>query len=120
MLGVVLLDNIDSDWSFVALGPDEKGHYGVFDLGVSLPTAQAAREALAAVLVENETLAVFPQGDDDVDANRSHRDLSVITHRSHSANVKPSATSRLKALLKNGFPNAVRKAKRSLADHVRR
>jgi hypothetical protein len=46
MLGTVLLDNIDHDWSFVALGKDQRGQYRGFDLGTSYPRAEATQLAL--------------------------------------------------------------------------
>jgi hypothetical protein len=63
MLGAVLLDSVDKDWSFVAMGPDEEDRYRCFDLGVNLPTAEAARTALKDVFVANEARTVFPQAE---------------------------------------------------------
>ena len=51
LLGIVLLDNIDKDWSFVALAPDARKPLGLafrcFDVGVSFKTPQLAEAALA-------------------------------------------------------------------------
>jgi hypothetical protein len=46
MLGIVLLDKTDHDWSFVALEQDADGRYRGFDLGVSRPSKDAARSDL--------------------------------------------------------------------------
>lgn len=59
LLGIVLLDNIDHDWSFVALGKDSDGTYRAFDSGVNHPSYEAAETALEKVLRDNETKAVF-------------------------------------------------------------
>ena len=49
LLGIVILDNIDNDWSFVALAkPADR--YTVFDLGHSFSSIETARTALAKAL----------------------------------------------------------------------
>jgi len=48
LLGVVLLDNIDNDWSFVALSKQE-GSYKAFDVETSFPTQEEATAALQRV-----------------------------------------------------------------------
>jgi hypothetical protein len=50
MLGIVLLDNVDNDWSFVALSRHDDGKYYAFDVGVSKPDTKAAVAALKTVL----------------------------------------------------------------------
>jgi hypothetical protein len=45
-LGIVLLDNVDKDWSFVALEKDQGGVFRAFDVGTSFPTEETATEAL--------------------------------------------------------------------------
>ena len=45
-LGIVLVDNIDHDWSFVALA-NIGGQFRGVDIGASLPTQEAATGALA-------------------------------------------------------------------------
>lgn len=45
LLGVLLRDNVDKDWSFVALAQDGD-EWKAFDLGVSHPTPDAALTAL--------------------------------------------------------------------------
>jgi hypothetical protein len=49
LLGTVILDNIDNDWSFVALAKPTN-EYTVFDLRTSFPSIEAARAALATAL----------------------------------------------------------------------
>jgi hypothetical protein len=48
-LGIVLVDNIDHDWSFVALAKVGSQFRGV-DVGASLPTQEAATQALTRAL----------------------------------------------------------------------
>jgi hypothetical protein len=56
-LGIVLLDNTDKDWSFVALMKDQVGVFRAFDVGVSFPSEAAAANALAQCLLhENAQL----------------------------------------------------------------
>jgi hypothetical protein len=63
MLGIVLKDNTDHDWGFVALKQDEEGRYRGFDLGVSLRTEGDARSALEKVLVNPvEKIFVWDHG----------------------------------------------------------
>ena len=45
LLGVVLLDNIDNDWSFVALSKQE-GSYKAYEVETSFPTQEEATAAL--------------------------------------------------------------------------
>lgn len=61
MLGVVLFDNVDKDWSWVALGQDQHGIFCAFDFGVSNSTSAEAVMKLQKVLIENENEKVFPQ-----------------------------------------------------------
>jgi hypothetical protein len=49
LLGAVILDNIDNDWSFVALAKPAN-EYIMFDLGVSFSSIEAARAALEKAL----------------------------------------------------------------------
>ena len=48
-LGIVLLDNVDHDWSFVALAFDKRQGMGFrcFDVGTSFKTPELAEAALA-------------------------------------------------------------------------
>jgi hypothetical protein len=50
LFGVVLFDDIDKDWSWVALAPGDYG-YVVIELGHSHQTETAATETLASVLI---------------------------------------------------------------------
>jgi hypothetical protein len=49
LLGIVILDNVDNDWSFVALAKPAN-EYTVFDLGHSFSSIKIARAALAKAL----------------------------------------------------------------------
>lgn len=64
VLGIVLLDKIDHDWSYVVLGRDELARFSAIHQDVSYPTVDKAREALHTQMLEyglaGET--VFPQG----------------------------------------------------------
>jgi hypothetical protein len=49
-LGIVLLDNVDKDWSFVALAFDKRrgiNSFRCFDVGASFDTPERAEDALA-------------------------------------------------------------------------
>ena len=48
-LGIVLVDNVDHDWSFVALAK-VGGQFRGVDIGASLTTQEAATRALAEAL----------------------------------------------------------------------
>jgi hypothetical protein len=48
-LGIVLIDNVDHDWSFVALSV-QKDFHRAYDVGTSYPTEQAAMQALEKAL----------------------------------------------------------------------
>jgi hypothetical protein len=48
-LGIVLIDNVDHDWSFVALAK-VGGQFRGVDIGASLPTQEVATRALAEAL----------------------------------------------------------------------
>ena len=50
MLGIVLFDNIDGDWSMIALAKDNVGVYRGFEVACSYRTAAAAKRALRQVL----------------------------------------------------------------------
>jgi hypothetical protein len=49
LLGIVLFDKVDSDWSFVALYND-CGLFRAYDVGASFHAAEAAEEALREAL----------------------------------------------------------------------
>ena len=50
LLGIVLLDRIDNDWSYVTLAkhPDRGWKYRCMDVKTSMPSFDAAKAALAA------------------------------------------------------------------------
>jgi hypothetical protein len=62
VLGVLLLDTTDSDWSWVVLGRDEIGSFRAIDLAVSLPNAEEARRQLQTKLLEyvGSKQSIFP------------------------------------------------------------
>jgi hypothetical protein len=51
LLGIVLIDNVDRDWSFVALSRTlPETQYRAFDVGTSYASQEEATEALAKAL----------------------------------------------------------------------
>lgn len=68
LLGIVLFDKVDSDWSFVALHDDGAG-YRAFDTAASFPSQQAATQALEKVLITP---------DDPCDEQRRTETLDLI------------------------------------------
>lgn len=64
VLGIVLNDKIDRDWSYVVLGRDELARFSAIDQDVSLPTADKARAALHTKMLQYSMAGkkVFPQG----------------------------------------------------------
>jgi hypothetical protein len=50
VLGLVLIDNVDHDWSWVVLGRDEGGNYRAVDLGVNCATDGDAYTAMSCAL----------------------------------------------------------------------
>lgn len=64
VLGIVLMDRIDYDWSYVILGRDELARFSAIDQGVNLPTADKARASLHAKMLEYSAAGqtIFPQG----------------------------------------------------------
>ena len=61
LLGAIIFDNIDNDWSFVALAKPAT-EYVAFDLGVSLPCIEGARAALEKALQTPPTTAMRSAG----------------------------------------------------------
>jgi hypothetical protein len=55
-LGIVLLDNVDHDWSFVALAHDPRKPHGMafrcYDVAASFATPDEAQAALATALAQ--------------------------------------------------------------------
>ena len=66
VLGAVVRDRIDDDWSYVVLGRDEHGIFRAIDLKISLPSQEIAAEQLREKMKEHLSTgaAVFPQGDE--------------------------------------------------------
>ena len=66
VLGTVVRDRIDDDWSYVVLGRDEHGTFRAVDLKVSLPDEETASEQLWQKMREHLSTraTVFPQGDE--------------------------------------------------------
>ena len=65
VIGTVLLDKTDNDWSWVALGRDERGSFRAVEMNASLIDQDTAEKALLAKMTELESSGakVFPQGD---------------------------------------------------------
>jgi hypothetical protein len=70
VLGIVVIDNTDKDWSWMVLGRDEAGLFRAIDLGVSISTREEARALLATKLTEHSETgeSIFPQGDVERDS----------------------------------------------------
>lgn len=66
VLGVILFDKIDSDWSFLLLGRDELARFSAIDGGVSFSSPDKARQALQHKMMQYSVAGetVFPQGRD--------------------------------------------------------
>ncbi len=66
VLGAVVRDRIDDDWSYVVLGRDEHGIFRAIGLEVSIPDQKTAAECLRLHMMEYLApgATVFPQGDD--------------------------------------------------------
>jgi hypothetical protein len=65
LVGIVIRDKPDRDWSWVLLGRDEKGVFRAIENEVSLDGRQKARQRLVARLKANlrSGKEIFPQGD---------------------------------------------------------
>ncbi len=65
VLGLVILDNTDQDWSWIVLGRDEAGLFRAIDMDSSISTQEEARRLLSHKLIEHSKTGecVFPQGD---------------------------------------------------------
>ncbi len=65
VLGALVLDLVDHDWSWVVLGRDEAGLFRAIDFNVSVPRRNAAREILKARMREHSRggASEFPQYD---------------------------------------------------------
>jgi hypothetical protein len=63
LLGVIVLNCIDQDYGYVALGRDEHNRFRAIDVACSYPSIEEARTALRAVMHEilDTGVTVFPQ-----------------------------------------------------------
>lgn len=65
LLGIVLIDNVDNDWSFVALAPDARKPHGcafrAFDVGTSFERIEQAEAALDAALATGPDAGFFTE-----------------------------------------------------------
>jgi hypothetical protein len=66
VLGTVVRDRIDDDWSYVVLGRDEHGIFRAIDFKISFPDQETAAEQSREKIREHlrTGATVFPQGDD--------------------------------------------------------
>ena len=63
-LGIVLFDNVDHDWSFVALAYDPLPHvksFRCYDVGASFKTFDLAADALANAIVREPDAGFFTE-----------------------------------------------------------
>jgi len=100
VLGIVVIDNTDQDWSWMVLGRDEAGLFRAIDLGVSIPTREEARALLMTKLTEHsETGAsVFPQEDVErqpmnlfeavVPPGSIHKNYSILAETEHHSSAR--------------------------------
>lgn len=65
VLGTVLLDKIDNDWSYVVLGRDEQSDFRSIDMNANFATQADAESELLEKMrqYEESGRAVFAQGD---------------------------------------------------------
>ena len=65
VLGAVVLDLVDNDWSYVVLGRDERGLFRCIDMRVSIEAREKAAEKLREKMETHLSTGakVFPQGD---------------------------------------------------------
>lgn len=64
MLGVVLHDNVDHDWSFVVLARDLSEQHRCFNLGTDYQSQDQATRAMLAILNSFQGNETFAQGDE--------------------------------------------------------
>jgi hypothetical protein len=100
VLGIVVLDNTDQDWSWMVLGRDEAGLFRAIDFKVSIPTREEARNLLIAKLDAHSATGqtVFPQGDverDSMDlfkpvvvASSSHENYRILAETVHHSSAR--------------------------------
>jgi hypothetical protein len=63
LLGVITLDQVDHDYSYIMLGRDERGQFRAVDVACSHPSIEDARNALHSIMrtISASALIVFPQ-----------------------------------------------------------
>jgi hypothetical protein len=63
LLGVVVLDRIDHDYSYVVLGRDEHGRFRAIEVACSYPSIEKARGALQSTMrkIAKSGASMFPQ-----------------------------------------------------------
>jgi len=66
IIGALARDRTDHDWSYVVLGPDERGAFRGIEFRVNIDSLDAARESLLTKMREIESTGQldFPQHDD--------------------------------------------------------
>lgn len=66
VLGVLVLDLVDFDWSYCVLGRDKDGRFRWIDGNVSVPSQKDGNQALMAAMLRHieSGESVFPQGDE--------------------------------------------------------
>ena len=64
VLGIVLFDKIDSNWTYIVLGRDELARFSAIDTDVDFPTSDKAQKALVDKMVQHSAAGAkfFPQG----------------------------------------------------------
>lgn len=94
VIGTVLFDLTDKDWSWIVLGRDERGLFRPIDLGVSIETREKAQLALREALRKHAASGeIFPQQDNNakrheilrvqVDDAKLHRNFKIIATGKH-------------------------------------
>jgi hypothetical protein len=85
VIGTVVLDRTDEDWSFMVLGRDENGLFRGMDMGTCIESQKIASERLQERLLYHSDTGdtVFPQG--DVKGNRNDILIPLVAReRLHS------------------------------------
>lgn len=100
VLGAVLLDTTDQDWSWIVLGRDERGLFRAIDLQVSIPTRRRASVQLRVRLQQYSQSGdtEFPQYDNDkkknellipvVSEDRLHENFKILTVGVHHSRAR--------------------------------
>lgn len=94
VIGTILLDLTDNDWSWIVLGRDERGLFRGVALNVSIETQEMARIALHQALTEHAASGdVFPQHDNSgkrheimrtqIPDEKLHKNFKIISEGLH-------------------------------------